>query len=171
MNGLGDALNATFDQLLAAHQPRILRAALGLLADEQEAREVAQEALTRAWAARDRYQAGRPFYPWLYTIVKNACRDARARGRHRAVAGLEAERLPGTGRSPHAHAVAAQQRRRLAAALGGLAPDHREILSMRHFQGLTYAEIGDLLDLPQGTVMSRLYRARKALVQALEALP
>ena len=69
-------MESTFAQLLAFHYPRVHRAARGLLPNDEEASEVAQEALTRAWVARDRYDRARPFYPWLYTIVRNACRDA-----------------------------------------------------------------------------------------------
>ncbi len=152
-----------FAALLASHLPRVHRAARGLLPDEQEAREVAQDALTRAWAARDRYDPARPFYPWLYTIVRNACRDAAARGRHRAKSGLEVERLRGGGPGPLAELTQREAERRLHAAMHRLGDDHREILVMRHFEDLAYAEIAELLEVPVGTVMSRLYRARKAL--------
>ncbi len=156
---------ATFAELLALHMPRVQRAALGWLRDEEEAREVAQEALARAWAARDRYDPRRPFYPWLYTIVKNLCRDARARKRARP--GLEAERLVSPLASPLAEVSAAEARARVRAAMERLDPAHAEILNLRHFQDLTYAEIAEILGIPQGTVMSRLFRARRALLDRL----
>lgn len=156
-----------FAQLLAAHGPRVHRAAAGMLRDPQEAREVAQEALARAWAARDRYDRGRPFYPWLATIVRNACRDAIARSRHRAIGGLDAERLTSADPTPLQDLSAKEAQGAVHAAMATLRDDHREILVMRHFEDLSYAEIGELLALPQGTVMSRLYRARKALSAAL----
>ena len=158
-----------FAQLLALHGPRVHRAAAGMLRDEQEAREVAQDALARAWAARDRYD-GRPFYPWLVTIVRNACRDAIARGRHRAIGGLDSERLAGTAPTPLQSLRAKEAESAIREAMAGLSEEHRDILVMRHFEDLSYAEIGEILGLPQGTVMSRLYRARKGLTEALRRL-
>ena len=147
--------------------PRVHRAALGLLADEQEAREIAQEALVKAYAARERYDSRRPFYPWLYRIVRNLALDARRRARHRAVSGLDTERVVSSGRDPESSVAQAQSADRLRAAMAALSEDHAEILSMRHFQDLSYAEIGEILEIPKGTVMSRLYRARNALAAEL----
>lgn len=161
-------MQATFPQLLALHLPRVHRAALGLVGDEQEAREVAQEALLRAWNARDRYDPARPFYPWLYTIVKNACRDALARRRHRAEPGLQDEHVPSPGPGPLAELGQREAEQAVRRALADLDPEHREILQLRHFQDLSYAEIGQVLGLPAGTVMSRLYRARQALLRRIE---
>ena len=135
-----------------------------------EAAEIAQESLLRAYRARDRYDRSRPFYPWLYTIVRNACFDARARRRHRAVGGLDSERVGSADRSPADQVHAARQVVRLRAAMDQLSEEHREIIALRHFQDLSYAEIASLLELPQGTVMSRLYRARKALLAAMEGV-
>ncbi len=161
-------MTAEFDRLLAFHLPRVHRAAAGLLPNREEAREVAQDALTKAWAARDRYDPSRPFYPWLYTIVRNACRDASARGRHRAHPGLRTEQVVATTPGALDQLSLKRQEVVLRSALQRVTPEHREILVMRHFEDLSYAEIGELLEVPQGTVMSRLYRARKALVAAMK---
>jgi len=161
-------MTATFASLLALYVPRVHRATRGLLRDEQEAREVAQEALTRAWVARDRYDRERPFYPWLYTIVRNACRDAAARGTHRAMPGLEAERLLSDRPSPLGALSQREEEARIRAAMPRLHAEHREVLVMRHFEDLAYAEMAELLDVPVGTVMSRLYRARKALLALIK---
>ncbi len=160
-------MTTDFAQLLALHGPRVHRAAAGILRDEQEAREVAQDALARAWAARDRYDGRRPFYPWLYTIVRNACRDAIARSHHRAIGGLDAERLSSATPSPLQSLDSKEAEAGVHRAMARLADEHREILVMRHFEDLSYVEIGEILGLPQGTVMSRLYRARQALTAQL----
>ena len=160
-------MTADFAQLLAAYGPRVHRAAAGMLRDEQEAREVAQDALAKAWAAQDRYDRGRPFYPWLATIVRNACRDAIARGRHRAIGGLDSERLSSADPSPLQSLSQKEAEAAVRAGMARLRDDWREILVMRHFEDLSYAEIGEALAIPQGTVMSRLYRARKALTAEL----
>ena len=134
-----------FSHLLAAYRPRLLRAALGWLTDEQEAHEVAQDTLMKAWAARDRYDPSRPFYPWLRTILRNTCRDARARGRHRAVSGLKADRVVSTEPGPERATVRRDETLHLQAAMRSLDPDHHEIIVLRHFEDLSYAEIAEIL--------------------------
>lgn len=160
-------MTTDFAQLLALHGPRVHRAAAGILRNEQEAMEVAQDALAKAWAARERYDQRRPFYPWLYTIVRNSCRDAIARSQHRAIGGLDAERLSSADPSPLQSLGAKEAEAGIRRAMDRLSEDHRDILVMRHFEDLSYAEIGELLGVAEGTVMSRLYRARKALTAQL----
>jgi len=160
--------NTPFQNLLASHYTRVHGAALGFMRDEQEARETAQDALLKAWKARERYDPSRPFYPWLYRIVKNTCFDALARRKHRALPGLDAERVAAQGRGAGEKLDAARDVARLSAAMGKLPEPQREILNLRHFQGLSYAEIAAILELPEGTVMSRLYRARRALARAMK---
>ena len=160
----------TFAALLALHGPRVHRLTAGLLRDPDEAREVAQEALARAWAARDRFAPERPFYPWLATIARNACRDAAARGGHRAAPGLDAERVAGSDAGAFELLSARRAEQAVQAALHRVRAEHREILLMRHWEDLSYAEIGDALGVPLGTVMSRLYRARRALTEELRRL-
>ena len=160
-----------FDALLDAHRPRVQRAAVGFLGNPEDARDAAQEALLKAWRARDSYDAERPFYPWLYRIVKNHCLDQLAKRRVRRPAALEVERLASDSPSAELEAARAQSRARLWAALQGLSEEHREIVNLRHFQDLSYAEIAEVLDLKEGTVMSRLYRARQALARELGGAP
>ncbi len=161
----------TFDALLTAHAPQILRAAVGWLGDEQEAAECAQEALLKAYRARERYDRARPFYPWLHRIVRNTCFDAIARRKHRAVPGLEESRV--ASESPTVLDALAQQESidTVRRGMQHLGEAHREILILRHFQDLSYAEIAQILEIAEGTVMSRLYRARRALVRALQEAP
>jgi len=163
-------MTTDFAQLLALHGPRVHRAAAGILRNEQEAMEVAQDALAKAWAARDRYDRRRPFYPCLYTIVRNSCRDAIARSKHRAIGGLDSERLTSAGPSPLQSLGTKEAEAGIRRAMTRLSEEHREILVMRHFEDLSYAEIGEILGVAQGTVMSRLYRARKALTAQLRRL-
>jgi len=152
-----------FDQLLSRHSGRALRAALGFVRDEQEARDITQDALTKALRAQDRYDVDRPFYPWLYRIVKTTSLDAIARRKRRAINGLDAERISSDAHPADERLDHAQELHQLRLALDALRPDQQEVLNLRHFQDLSYAEIADLLGVPQGTVMSRLFRARRAL--------
>lgn len=164
-------MTPAFDHLLASHYLRVHRAALGFLRDEQEARETAHDALLKAWRARDRYDPAQPFYPWLYRIVKHTCLDALDRRKHRARSGLDADRVPGEQADADLTLDAKREADRLTAALASLGAEHQEILNLRHFQDLTYAEIATLLEVPEGTVMSRLYRARRAAAHALKEIP
>ena len=149
----------TFDTLLTAHAPRVFRAALGWLGDEQEARECAQEALLKAHRARRRYDTARPFYPWLHRIVRNTVFDALARRKHRAVPGLQEAWVPSDAPSVLDTLAQRESAEAVRRGLDRLGEDHREILILRHFQDLSYAEMAQLLQIPEGTVMSRLYRA------------
>lgn len=160
-----------FHALLDAHRPRVQRAAMGFLGNREDALDAAQEALLKAWRARESYDRARPFYPWLYRIVKNHCLDQLARRRVRRPAALEVERLASGAPSAELQAARAQSRARLWEALQQLSPEHREIVNLRHFQDLSYAEIAEVLDLKEGTVMSRLYRARQALARELGGAP
>lgn len=161
----GDAL--PFETLLAEHAIRVYGAALGFMRDEQEAREMAQDALLKAWSARERYDRARPFYPWLYRIVRNTCLDALDRRRHRALPGLDQERVAGEHADPGERMDQARDVHRMQVAMRTLPQPQREVLSLRHLQGLSYAQMAEVLDVPEGTVMSRLYRARKALARAM----
>ena len=161
-------LDTTFQQHLTLYRNRIFRAAVGYLGNEEDAREAAQETLLKAYRSRARYDAKRPFYPWLYRIMKNTCLDAKARRSNRAAPGLDAERVPTGLLGPLEQAEQTQAIERLRLALELVSVDQREIINLRHFQDLSYAEIAQILGIAEGTVMSRLYRARKALVQAME---
>lgn len=157
-----------FDARLAEAAPRALRAALGWLGDEQEAREAAQESFLKAHRARERYDAERPFYPWLRRIVRNTCFDRLSRRKHREASGLRDEWVASdapTALDLLSREAAIQSVRN---GLERLNEEQREILVLRHFEDLPYNEIAAILDVPIGTVMSRLYRARKALVRVLD---
>ena len=161
-------MSTRFEHLLAAYFTRVHRAALGWMGNEHDARDVAQDALVKAYRARHSYDPARPFSPWLYTIVRNACRDALARRGHREHPALEADQVASPGPTPLAALSAAEAQTRIRDGMRRLSEEHREILVMRHFEDLSYSEMAEILNVPRGTVMSRLYRARKALAAELE---
>ena len=113
------------------------------------------------------------FYPWLYRIIKNTCLNhLKKKKRHGETSldkmmesGFDA-REPGCG--PDGMAELSGLRGAIREAMGSLSEEHREILRLRHFLELSYAEIAECLNVPQGTVMSRLHGARKALRVVLE---
>jgi RNA polymerase sigma-70 factor (ECF subfamily) len=146
-------------------------AAYRLLGNADESRDACQEAAARALSASERYDASKPFYPWFYRILKNHCID-RLKQRRRVVPmdkQHERPREPGAG--SEAMALEGEWAQEVARAIASLDDDLREIIELRHFQDASYDEMAQILGCPTGTVMSRLYRARKALRAKLVADP
>jgi RNA polymerase sigma-70 factor (ECF subfamily) len=160
---------SAYELLVKRYAPRAVTAARAILGDASLAEEAAQEAFVGAYRALGRLDVHEPFYPWLYRVLKSVCLSARAR-RRAEPSSLDA---PGRPSSDGASAATARGdvRERLFAAMRTLSEPHREILRLAHFDALSYKEIAACLALPVGTVMSRLWAARRALRQALgEAL-
>ena len=156
--GDADALAALF----RAHWGMAHRAAYLVVHDAGAAEDIAQEAFLAAVRALDRFDRRRPFGPWLHRIVLNRAIDhARARALRREVAVAE----PADGVAPEEPG----RRDELVAALAGLPPDQRAVIVLRHLLEYTPGEIAGLLDLPRGTVNSRLRRGLDALARELEA--
>jgi RNA polymerase sigma-70 factor (ECF subfamily) len=144
------------EALFRAHWPRAYRAAYLVVHDAAGAEDVAQEAFLAAVRALDRFDAGRPFGPWLHRIVVNRAIDfARARALRRGVgAGERAD-------------PAAPLPEHLLGALASLSPDHRAVIVLRYVLEYTPGEIARMLELPRGTVNSRLRRGLDALQGAV----
>lgn len=145
--------------------------ALQLLRDPEGARDVAQEALLRFFSHLDRLDPARPPRPWLFAIVRNLCRDLqrhRRRWRMGTLDGPDAVELVDPVESAEIGVQRQELRRRVWRALASLSEKHREILVLRDYQDLAYAEIAQVLGVALGTVMSRLHRARRALRDRLE---
>jgi RNA polymerase sigma-70 factor, ECF subfamily len=144
---------AALEELFRIHWRRAYRAAYLVIHDAAAAEDIAQEAFLAAVRALDRFDRSRPFGPWLNRIVVNRAIDwARARALRREVT-MDAE--PGTepeaGGGPYSDEV--------VAALASLSPEHRAVVVLRYLLEYKPGEIAELLDLPRGTVNSRLRRA------------
>jgi RNA polymerase sigma-70 factor, ECF subfamily len=152
-----------FEELFRRHWPRAFRAAYLIVHDAAASEDIAQEAFLAALRALDRFDRRRPFGPWLNRIVVNRAIDwSRARALRREVVGSEpGESAGGPQRAgrPYSEAV--------VAALGVLSPEHRAVIVLRHLLEYTPGEIARLLDLPRGTVNSRLRRGLDGLEAAL----
>src|SRR5262249_52657530 len=168
MAGMSDAPKpdaATVERFRAVVLPH-LDAAYGfarwLTRDPMTAQDLAQEAMLRALRYFHAFR-GEEARPWLLRIVRNTLTDQVARhgGADRPIE--EAENLPADGLDPEQSALAGDRRRQLAAALAALPPESREILVLREIEDLSYKHIAAVLDLPLGTVMSRLARGRETL--------
>ena len=164
-----------FASLVERHMRRTYYAALGLVGSEEDAMDLSQEAFARAFRARRSLDPDRPFYAWLYTILRNLCfnfqRDRRARRQKLDAASdwlADDAAARATEQSPEQQALLSETRCQLMRALEKLPDREREILVLKEFEELRYREIAELLGIPIGTVMSRLYSARKKLAQAWE---
>lgn len=152
-----------FRPLVDAYYPRAVRLARALVGDPEDARDIAQEAFVAAFRALPQHRAGRPFYPWLRGILLNRARMF-IRGRNRSRARVDdAARRPGhwVGRAAGAAPVATRDLVRRA--MEQLEEGERSLLVLKHVEGHTYDELAVALGVASGTVMSRLYRARRRL--------
>src|SRR6266550_8782457 len=154
---------ADLERLFRAHWPLAFRAAVLVVRDTAAAEDIAQESFLAAVRALDRFDRRRPFGPWLHRIVVNRAIDwsrARALRRELAADGVAepaaAEREPG-GRAEE-----------LAAALAELGAEQRAVIVLRYLLEYTPGEIAELLDLPRGTVNSRLRRGLDELARSVE---
>jgi RNA polymerase sigma-70 factor, ECF subfamily len=148
------------EALFRHHWPRAYRAAYLVVHDSGAAEDIAQEAFLAAVRALDRFDRRRPFGPWLHRIVVNRAIDwsrARALRREAGDPALELVSAPAEPDNPHSRA--------LAAALAELSPEHRAVIVLRHLLEYTPGEIAELLDLPRGTVNSRLRRGLDELAE------
>ncbi|MGQ0723113.1 MAG: RNA polymerase sigma factor [Candidatus Eiseniibacteriota bacterium] len=151
-----------FGMLVRRHQRRVFGLGVRLLGTSHDADDLVQETFLRAWRALDRLDAERPVIPWLLRIATNrAMTMLSARGR-RAAEVLD-EDLPAAGTRPDESAERAQLLARVSRALAALSDEQRIVLSLRASEGLSYLEIAAMLDVPVGTVMSRLARARETM--------
>lgn len=142
-------------------------AAFRLLRTPEAAHDACQEAALRALAAAERYDPARPFYPWFHRILRNHCFDILA-GRKRMIVTEAPPETTETGAAgAESHVLSDEQARAVAAAIERLDDDLKDVIELRHFQDASYDEIATILEIPIGTVMSRLYRARKTLKKLL----
>ncbi len=162
---------AALSAFAARYMDRAFYMALALLGNVEDARDAAQEAFLRAFKRRRTFDSMRPFLPWFYRILKNLCMD-RLRVDSRWECNLE--EVPLDLKEGSMDIETELERKELRAmvwrAILSLKPIHREIIILRHFEGLSYAELSEVLGISRGTVMSRLYHARSELRSSLADL-
>ena len=164
---------SAFDVLVGRWEDRIRGAAYRFLGSEEEARDVAQEAFLKAYRALGGFKREARFSTWLYQIATNLCRDRLRRRRTRAAVSLE--ELEETGpviveTRPGAHELLLQRdlAHAVRRAVRALNEEQREVVILKEYQGLTFLEIAQSLDLPVSTVKTRLYRGLGQLRLSLE---
>lgn len=145
-------------------------AAFRILGNKDSAIEACQEAAYRALKASHQYDDSKPFYPWFYRILKNHCFDllkSRRPQLERQTKLTQYERQTKATANAEQRLIKSDRERAVVRAIESLPDDLREIIELRHFQDLSYETIADILSCPLGTVMSRLYRARKTMRNTL----
>ena len=154
-----------FEPLFRRYRDRAYGFALGLVGSPEDALDLTQEAFVRAFQALKRFQPGAPFEPWFFRILRNLCLNAlRRRKTWQMVPWETVGELRGSGpESASADIEEKELKEAMWLAISELSSEHREIILLKDFQDLSYKEIADVLDVPIGTVMSRLYYARQAL--------
>ena len=149
--------------------------ARNILGSREDAADVTQEVFWKAWRALPSFRKESSFSTWLYRLTDNACLDLlRREKKRRGDTSLEtdeglslAQQLPHPAPSPQDHVEAQERQAALEQGLAQLSEEHRRILVLREISGLSYQEIGSILGLSDGTVKSRLARARMALANYL----
>jgi RNA polymerase sigma-70 factor, ECF subfamily len=157
-----------FGIIVDRYRERSLRIATSMVGDMDTARDLSQEAFIKAYRSLGVFDLNAPFLPWFYKILRNVCRDyLRKRTRFYNMVNRFKQRSrndPDLMDEIQRDDVVQKVRTAVAA----LDVKNREIIELKHFAGLTYREISDILGIPKGTVMSRLFYARKALREKLE---
>ena len=176
-----------FGQIVRLYQDRLFTTVLRLIGQRDEAIELTQEAFTRALAALPNFRGDSAPYTWLCKIATNLTLDrlrrkvrrptfslngsdgAKSNGSSRDQAAGLIERMRQSGPGPAETLDLREQAEQVVAALGRLDPDYRVLVVLRDVDGLDYQQMATVLDMPLGTLKSRLFRARVALREELKA--
>ena len=148
--------------LVERYAPQARRVARAVLGDSDEADDAAQDGFLSALVKLGQYDARRPFGPWLMRIVANAATDRRRRRQVRRVEPLDPG-LVGGGPRPDTEAVRSELGERLRSALAELPPRRRTAVVLFDVEGYSHAEIAEMLGIPEGTVRSEVFHARRRL--------
>jgi RNA polymerase sigma-70 factor (ECF subfamily) len=171
----GDA--TAYRGIVEKYQNRVYALVYGMVRNREDARDLTQDAFVKAYNSLDSFRLESSFYTWLYRIAMNLAIDfIRKRQRHGTTSYDEqiASREDGGGIAEIHHAEDPRktlERKRLYErimdSLDKLPADQKQVILLRELEGLSYKEISDIMDIPEGTVMSRLFYARKKLQKLL----
>jgi RNA polymerase sigma-70 factor (ECF subfamily) len=161
-----------FELLVAAYEKNVFNVALQMVGNREDAQDMAQEAFLKAYNSLPSFRGDSKFSSWLYRIVSNVCLDFKRRQGRRPSSSLTVEDDEGEtleldiadeSQSPEALLERKLTREAVRRGLQELPDEQRQILLLREIQGMSYEEIGEAMGLEEGTVKSRIFRARKKL--------
>lgn len=162
-----------FETLVERHRHRAVAVAVKLVGDPDEAADISQEAFIRVYRAVKRFDTRKEFFNWFYVILSNLARNRLKKRKVRTTFAREQQadnegiKYRQTRDAPDLLVESTETRLRVWAAIEQLPFNFKEIIVLRHFEDLSYEEISKLLNIPLGSVMSRLYYARLKLKQIL----
>lgn len=163
-----------YEPLVRAYEPAGLRLAMAMMGNVEDAQDALQEAFIKTYDTLHRFDLRRPFGPWFFQILRNQCRDAlrsrKAKFDMEALDGKLEQKPADSERGPERARQRNAARELLWKGLEMIGTEHREILVLKEIEGFRYAEIAQILEIPEGTVASRLYHARRALGDALREM-
>jgi RNA polymerase sigma-70 factor, ECF subfamily len=173
--------SSAFNDLVTRYRNKAFTMIYGMVQNEQDAWDLAQEGFLKAWKSIHRFKGNSSFYTWLYRIMTNVTIDSlRRKGIHGeaefddriATAQVEpgSRTTPSSVPLPHKKLEQRETRQRIDQAISRLSPEHRAVIVMKEIEDLQYNEIADILSCSLGTVMSRLFYARKKLQSLLRDL-
>ncbi len=158
-----------FGELVTKYRTKIFTMVCGMVRNEHDARDLAQEGFLKAWQSIHLFQGRSSFYTWLYSITVNlTIYSLRRKGRREEVELNDA--IPSSVPGPGVNYQCTEIREQVNAALAKLSPEHRAVVVLKELEDLQYHEIAEVLNLTMGTVMSRLFYGRKKLQSMLRPI-
>jgi RNA polymerase sigma-70 factor (ECF subfamily) len=167
-----------FEELVARHRDKVFARAFSMLRNEEEAVDLSQEAWVKAWQRLEQFQGDSSFLTWITRVTINLCLDQIRRNKRRRTESIEQldEDLGGVERqmpvittNPTAGLEKTELRKKIDEALTKLSPEHRTVLVLHEFEDLEYKEIAKRMECSIGTVMSRLFYARRKMATLMAA--
>ena len=172
-----------FNRLVLAHQKRAYNIAFRFLGNHEDANDVAQEAFVQVYRNLHKFRGSSAFQTWLYKIILNLARNRYRKMKRRQEDKMvsldnpvrhdegEIQReVPDDSMNPERDLRSREIQGQVEAALDRIALEHRQVVVLRHIEGLSYTEISEILGCAEGTIKSRLHRARQELRQYLREL-
>jgi RNA polymerase sigma-70 factor, ECF subfamily len=158
-----------FGQLVIKYRIKIFTMIYGMVRNENDAWDLAQEGFLQAWRSIHKFEARSSFYTWLYKLTVNLAIDSLRRKGPRVEVGLD-DAIPCSLPNPRANYRRTEISEHINAALAQLSPEHRAVIVLKEIEDLQYQEIADILNISIGTVMSRLFYGRRKLQSILRPI-